>query len=102
VRLSLRSSARLQPIAAAETARAVAQVARDEHPPPMISAAGPEVADLTRLAATWLERTDRRVVALPVPLPPRLSNPLRSGALTSPEPDVRGQIGFGAWLAARS
>jgi uncharacterized protein YbjT (DUF2867 family) len=100
-RLILRSAARLQPIAAADAARVVAEIARDVQPPAMINVAGPEVMELTQLAAIWRERIERRLVPVPAPLPPRLGTLLRTGALTTAVPDVRGQTSFRSWLATR-
>jgi len=73
--------AALQPVACAEVARAVADVAE-----------GP--AHLDRL------EVGRRALLLGVPLPGRLGRALRAGALTTGRPDVSGTTGFAAWLEA--
>jgi uncharacterized protein YbjT (DUF2867 family) len=92
-RVRLRSSALLQPVAAREVARAIADVA--EGPPcrDTLEVAGPEVLTLGALS-------DARGggVPLPLPLPPRLGRALRAGALTSGAPDVRGTTSFAQWL----
>lgn len=98
-RVSPRSGALLQPVAAAEAARAIADVAGLPEPPERIDVTGPEVADATRLAVLWQKRHDRRLVPVPVPLAPRLRGPLRSGALTCARPDVRGETSFELWCA---
>lgn len=102
LRLSPRSDARLQPVAAAEVARVIADVARDPEPPERVDIAGPEVADVTQLASLWQKRRGRRLVPAPVPLGPRLWRPLRDGALTCARPDFRGETSFETWLSAQS
>ena len=93
--------ARVQTIAAAEVAQAVADVAEHDARMGRIDVAGPEVRDLRELARTWRATTGRRALVLPLPLPGKLGNALRSGALTSDQPDVRGRTPFAAWLAAQ-
>jgi uncharacterized protein YbjT (DUF2867 family) len=92
---------RLQTIAAAEVAGAVADVA--ERPPAgsRVQVAGPEVCTVAELASTWRRLTGRKALALPVPLPGGLGRALREGALTAPEADILGSTPFAAWLAAR-
>jgi uncharacterized protein YbjT (DUF2867 family) len=92
----------LQPVAAAEAARAVADVALEAEPPPRVSVAGPEIADAGALADTWRGHAGRRLLRVPLPLPPRLARPLRDGALTCADPDVRAQTTFASWLSAQS
>ncbi|MEU9096715.1 NAD(P)H-binding protein [Streptomyces sp. NPDC048361] len=89
----------LQPIAAAEAARAVADAAACAPRDGRIEVAGPDRTDLRSLAATWRTGTGRRAVLLPVPLPGRLGRVLRAGHLTEAAPDVRGTTGFARWLA---
>src|SRR5436305_2590783 len=86
-RLSPRSGARLQPVAAAEAARGIAAVARHSEPPERVTVAGPEVMDVTQLAGVWQKQGGSRLVPAPVPLAPRLGRPLRDGALTYASPD---------------
>jgi uncharacterized protein YbjT (DUF2867 family) len=99
-RLSPRSGARLQPVAAAEAARFIADVARHPGPPERMAVAGPEVADISRLAGLWQERGRRRLLRVPMPLVPRLGRPLRDGALTCAHPDFHGEASFESWLSA--
>jgi uncharacterized protein YbjT (DUF2867 family) len=93
--------AKLQAIAAAEVALAVADVA--ERPPRRgrLEVAGPEVVELRELARTWRAATGRRGLIVPVTMPGRLGRALRDGALTNEQPDVRGTITFADWLSRR-
>jgi uncharacterized protein YbjT (DUF2867 family) len=93
-------SIRLQTIAAAEAAQAVADVAEQDARMGRIEVAGPAVVDLRDLARAWRAATGRRSVLVPLPLPGKLGRALRAGALTSERPDVRGRTPFAAWLAA--
>jgi uncharacterized protein YbjT (DUF2867 family) len=93
--------AQLQPIACAEVAAVVADVAEGAPRPGHLQVAGPEVADARDLARTWRSVTGRRTALIPVALPGRLGRALRSGALTDDRPDVRGTVTFADWLAAR-
>jgi uncharacterized protein YbjT (DUF2867 family) len=91
--------ARLQPVAAAEVARAVADVAAD---PPLrrrYAVAGPEIVDARELARRWQAVTGRRALRVPVAIPGKLGNALRDGALTAARPDVRGAVAFEQWLS---
>jgi uncharacterized protein YbjT (DUF2867 family) len=101
-RVSPRSRARLQPLAAADAARAVAQVSREPAPRERVSVAGPEVAEITELARAWTEHAGRRLLPVPVPLAPRIGRALVAGALTSPAPDFRGATTFASWMTAQS
>jgi uncharacterized protein YbjT (DUF2867 family) len=95
-RVRLHSAARLQPVAAAEAARALADVAEGPARHETVTVAGPEIHTLTELGS------GRPGVALPlpVPLPPRLGRALRAGALTTAAPDVRGSITWKQWRAS--
>ncbi|MET9360092.1 NAD(P)H-binding protein [Streptomyces sp. NPDC006632] len=95
------TSVPVQPVAAAEAARAVADAAGAAPRNGRIEVAGPDRTDLRALAATWRTTTARRAVLLPVPIPGRLGRALRAGHLTDASPDVRGTIGFAQWLEAR-
>jgi uncharacterized protein YbjT (DUF2867 family) len=92
---------RLQPVACAEVARVVADVAEDTPRKERVEIAGPEVAGARELARTWRSVTGRRAAALPVPVPGKLGRALRAGVLTTGRPDVRGAVTFAEWLAAR-
>jgi uncharacterized protein YbjT (DUF2867 family) len=102
--ISPRLGARVQPIAAAETARAVAQVAQDadRHADGTVNVAGPEIETAGALARTWAHHEGRRLLPLHVPLPPRLGRTLRDGGLTCATPDVSGTTSFAEWLSAQS
>lgn len=99
-----RLSARVQPIAAAETARAVAQVAQGTVPggDATINVAGPEIETAGALARTWAQHAGRHLLPLHVPLPPHLGRSLRDGGLTCATPDVSGTTTFAAWLREQS
>lgn len=90
--------ARLQPVAAADAARAVAVVAEGEPLRRRIEVAGPEVRELRDLARLCRSAAKRRAVLLPMPLPGALGRALRAGGLIAERPDVRGEETFTAWL----
>jgi uncharacterized protein YbjT (DUF2867 family) len=94
------AAVQLQPVDVEEAAAAVAAVAAGEPRLSRTTVAGPEVSDLRALARQWRQRTRRRVVEIPVPLPGRIGRALREGRLTCPQPDVRGATTFQAWLQA--
>lgn len=93
--------AALQTVAAAEVARAVADATEAGPARCRISIAGPQVTDARELARAWRAATGTRAVQLPVRLPGRPGRGLRAGALTEPRPDVRGEMTFAEFLAAR-
>jgi len=100
-RISPRSDARVQPIAALEAGRVVAEAA---HRPPSLqtlTVAGPEVHDVSALARVWAEHHHRRGVPLRIPLTARVRRPLKAGALTCAAPDIWGRTPFSAWLSTR-
>jgi uncharacterized protein YbjT (DUF2867 family) len=90
----------LQPIAAVEAARYIADLAgqppRRERP----AVAGPEVTDLRTLARTWRSVTGRGLALLPVYLPGQVGRALRAGTLTTGQAEVHGRTSFSAWLGA--
>lgn len=91
---------RLQTVAAAEVASAVADVTEGE-PRGRIQVAGPDVATARDLAGTWEAVTGRTALMLPLPLPGKIGRALRSGALTAGDADVTGTITFADWLTAQ-
>ncbi|HXB48866.1 MAG TPA: NAD(P)H-binding protein [Streptosporangiaceae bacterium] len=91
---------RLQTVAAAEVASAVADVTEGE-PRGRVQVAGPEVATARDLARTWQMMTGRTVLRFPLPLPGKIGRALRDGALTAGHADVLGTITFADWLAAQ-
>ncbi|HXZ77100.1 MAG TPA: NAD(P)H-binding protein [Streptosporangiaceae bacterium] len=88
----------LQPVACADAARAIADVAEGAPLNRCLTVAGPEVREVRDLARTWREVTGHRAVLIPMPVPGTVGRALRSGALTAPRPDVRGAMGFADWL----
>jgi uncharacterized protein YbjT (DUF2867 family) len=92
-------SARLQTIASAEVARAIADIAQGPPERRHVRVAGPEIVDARVLALTWRSIMGAHTLILPVPLPGRLGRALREGALTVEEPDRRGTTSFAAWLS---
>jgi uncharacterized protein YbjT (DUF2867 family) len=60
--------------------------------------AGPQAAPLGELARTWARARERRVVALPLPLAPRMRRALRGGALVPGADAITGGPSFGEWL----
>jgi uncharacterized protein YbjT (DUF2867 family) len=101
-RLSPRSSARLQPVAAWEAGEAIAAVALDPQPGRTVTVGGPERRDVSELARTWAHARHRRGLPLGVPLIGRMREPLLAGALTCPNPDRRGSVAFETWLTSQS
>jgi uncharacterized protein YbjT (DUF2867 family) len=89
----------LQPVAASEVARVLADAAESDPSGGRIRVVGPQVRSVRELARTWLSATGRSAVLLPVPLPGSLGRALRTGALTTPNADVTGAITFARWLA---
>jgi uncharacterized protein YbjT (DUF2867 family) len=90
---------RLQTVAAAEVARAVADVAEGQPLRSRFLVAGPELTSAWELARTWMSVTGRAAVMVPVPVPGKLGRELRAGGLTTDHPDVRGTQAFAGWLA---
>jgi len=90
---------RLQTVAAAEVASAVADIAEGE-PHGRVEVAGPQVATARDLARTWRTVTGRTAILLALPLPGKIGRALRAGALTADHADVVGRITFADWLAA--
>lgn len=92
----------LQPVAAAEVARVLADAAESDPSGGRISVAGPESVSVRELARTWQSATGRSAVLLPIPLPGSTGRALRAGTLTAPNADVVGVVTFAAWLATES
>ncbi|HEY3877886.1 MAG TPA: NAD(P)H-binding protein [Trebonia sp.] len=90
----------LQPIAAADAARAVADVAVGEPGRGRVEVAGPEVVPIGELAATWRRATGRRALLVPLPVPGRVGRALRDGWLTAARPDGRGSVTFATWASS--
>ncbi|MEU9009666.1 NAD(P)H-binding protein [Streptomyces sp. NPDC048479] len=77
---------RLQTVACAEVARAVADVAEAAPRHGRFEVAGPETVDVRALARRWRALTGRRALLLPLPLPGRTGRALRAGVATSERP----------------
>jgi uncharacterized protein YbjT (DUF2867 family) len=92
----------LQPVACADAARAMADVAEGAPLNRCLTVAGPEVREVRDLARTWREVTGHRAALVPMPVPGTVGRALRSGVLTVPRPDVRGATGFADWLRSVS
>lgn len=90
----------LQPVACAEVARYVADIAERPARRAGTSIAGPEVTELRTLARTWRSVTGRRLALIPVWVPGRVGRALRSGTLTTGQAEVTGHVPFAAWMEA--
>ena len=91
---------RVQTVAAAEVALALADVAEGQPRGSRILVAGPELTSARDLARSWKSITGRVALMVPVPVPGKLGRELRAGGLTTDRPDVRGTQKFADWLAA--
>jgi uncharacterized protein YbjT (DUF2867 family) len=63
-----------------------------------VRVAGPLIQTGAELARTWRRVTGRKALLLPVPVPGQLGRVLRTGGLTTSQPDIRGTISFADWL----
>jgi uncharacterized protein YbjT (DUF2867 family) len=88
----------VQTIAAADVAKAVADVAEGAPLGGRTDVAGPEVCQVRELAAAWRAATGRSAMLVSVPLPGKIGRALRAGALTAPESAVPGGTTFADWL----
>ena len=88
----------LQPVACADAARAVADVAEGAPLKRCFTVAGPEVSEVRDLARTWRKVTGHRAALMPMPVPGTVGRALRSGTLTVQQPDARGTTAFADWL----
>jgi uncharacterized protein YbjT (DUF2867 family) len=93
---------KLQTVAAAEVAGAVADVTEGAPARGRIRVAGPRIMMAAEVARTWRAVTGRRALLVPVPVPGRLGRALRGGGLTTSQPDICGTISFGDWLASQA
>ncbi len=76
----------LQTVAAAEVARALADVAEGQPVARRLLVAGPELTSARDLARSWKSATGRAAVMVPVPVPGKLGRELRAGGLTTDHP----------------
>ncbi len=89
----------VQPVAVAEAAVAVVDVALGAPLMGRHNVVGPEIVEASELARVWQRAAGRRgAVRLPIPLPGKLGRALRAGLVTEDRPDVRGSVTFGQWL----
>lgn len=88
----------LQPVACAEVARYVADIAEQPARRARTSIAGPEVTELRTLARAWRSVTGHRLALIPVWVPGRVGRALRSAALTTSQAETTGRVSFAAWL----
>jgi uncharacterized protein YbjT (DUF2867 family) len=100
LRLSLRSSSRVQPVDVRVVARHVAIAVHSGPGGYLPEVAGPEAKTLSEWARASARETERKLIPIAVPMPPQLARPLRAGALTNPSADAGGET-FEQWLATR-
>ena len=93
---------KVQTVAAAEVAAAVADVTEGAPVRGRIQVAGPQIMTAAEVARTWRKVTGRRPLLVPVRVPGKLGRALRDGGLTASEPDVRGTITFADWLSSQA
>ena len=98
LRVSPRGRIPVRPIAAGEAAEALAELAGTPPAFDTVTVSGPATETVTELARTWARRQPRRLVPVPLPLPPKLGRALRGGALVGPPPHREGTIEFARWL----
>ena len=90
----------LQPVASADAARAIADVAEGAPLKRCLTVAGPQVHQVRDLARTWRKVTGHRAALMPMPVPGTVGRALRSGTLTVQGPDARGTTAFADWLTS--
>jgi uncharacterized protein YbjT (DUF2867 family) len=88
----------VQPVAAAEVAPVLLDVAEGRLRDGRIEVAGPEVLDARAAGRAW-RAAGHSAFQVAIPVPGRLGRALRAGGLTSKDPDVRGTMTFAQWLA---
>lgn len=93
--------ARMQTVASAEAAVAVADAAERPALRGRVEVAGPEVADIRDLARQWRTANRSRALLVPVALPGAVGRALKAGGLTTDHADVTGTTTFAQWLALR-
>jgi uncharacterized protein YbjT (DUF2867 family) len=87
------------PVAAAEVAAALADLAEGEPQHGVVEIGGPERIDVPTMIRRLLEARGRRLLVVPVPLPGG-AGPARSGALVPDDPWRTGAQRYDEWLAA--
>jgi len=91
----------LAPVDPRVVARALADAAEAGPGGRLAPVAGPQVAPLGELARDWARARDRRVLALALPLAPRMKRALAGGALVPGDEAVTGGPSFAEWLRSR-
>lgn len=99
--ISPRSGAPLQPIASADAAVVIADVAGAPPTGLITTVAGPEVETLRTLARDYNRTRGGHRIPLALPMIGAAGRALKQGALTCPQPDHRGTITFADWLSRR-
>ena len=99
LKISPRSAAPLQSVASSEAAAAVADVATAAPTGAITTVAGPAIEPLSAFAREYNRVRPGRRVPIALPLVGAAGRALKRGALTCADPDQRGTIGFGTWLA---
>jgi uncharacterized protein YbjT (DUF2867 family) len=90
---------RTQPVAAAEVASVLVELALGEPLGRAPDLAGPEVFDMADLVRRVLRHRGMRRLVVAARLPGKVGRGLASGALTAPAPGRRGTQTFAEWLA---
>jgi uncharacterized protein YbjT (DUF2867 family) len=93
---------KLQTVAAAEVAVAVADITEGTPVRGRIQVAGPQIMTAAEIARTWREVTGRRALLVSIPVPGKLGRALRGGGLTASQPDFSGSITFADWLSSQA
>lgn len=101
VRVVPAGRALLQPIAPEIVAKRLADAVHDGPGGRLPDIAGPEVGTLSELADDWRRQSERRLLALRLPMVGPIGKPLREGALCDPAAAGGGPT-FEQWLVSRS
>jgi uncharacterized protein YbjT (DUF2867 family) len=91
---------RSQPVAAAEVAAALVDLAAGPAVGQAPEMAGPEVHEMLDLARRVVAATGQRRAVVPLPLPGAVGRAMAGGALLPTGPGPRGQQTFASWLEA--
>jgi uncharacterized protein YbjT (DUF2867 family) len=100
VRIAPAGKARLQPIAPEIVAERLADAVHDGPGGRLPDIAGPEIRNLTQLAAAWRRQSTHRLVPVPLPMVGPVGKPVRDGALCDPAAAAGGPT-FEEWLSSR-
>ena len=100
-RVSPRAGVPLQPVATAEAATVIADVAGRAPTGMTTTLAGPQIESLSDLARAYNRARPGHRVPIALPMIGAAGRALKRGALTCPDPDHRGTVEFGDWLSRR-